>query len=155
MAQHLFVRFVRQFLVSWIGVLDSVPESSIVKHLPEFLDPLFNILDDSSPEIYTMCENLLGEFLANIIKKPDCVDFAGMINILIVHSQVLRLGDIVHVLFALRFIVYFVSVQQRPAANDGHHLDPRVRVVSGRGDVAVHVWHPDRSVTKVPGHHGR
>jgi len=80
-------KFVRQFLVSWIGVLDSVPDNIIVRHLPEFLDPLFNILDDASPEIYTMCENLLGEFLANIIKKPEYVDFAGMINILIIHSQ--------------------------------------------------------------------
>jgi len=100
-------RFVRQFLVSWIGVLDSVPESSIVKHLPEFLDPLFNILDDSSPEIYTMCENLLGEFLANIIKKPDCVDFAGMINILIVHSQS---NNVLLQMMAITWIREFVSL---------------------------------------------
>eukprot|EP00090_Calanus_glacialis_P024131 TRINITY_DN37461_c0_g1_i1.p1 TRINITY_DN37461_c0_g1~~TRINITY_DN37461_c0_g1_i1.p1 ORF type:complete len:694 (-),score=252.55 TRINITY_DN37461_c0_g1_i1:136-2217(-) len=80
-------RFVRQFLVSWISVLDSVPDARTVKYLPEFLDPLFNILDDSSPEISTMCDNLLGEFLGHIIDKPELVDFAGMINILINHSQ--------------------------------------------------------------------
>ena len=80
-------RFVRQFLVSWISVLDSVPDARTVKYLPEFLDPLFNILDDSSPEISTMCDNLLGEFLGHIIDKPELVDFAGMINILISHSQ--------------------------------------------------------------------
>lgn len=80
-------RFVRQFLVSWISVLDSVPDARTVKYLPEFLDPLFNILDDSSPEISTMCDNLLGEFLGHIIDKPEFVDFAGMINILINHSQ--------------------------------------------------------------------
>jgi len=80
-------RFVRQFLVSWISVLDSVPESCIVQHLPELLDPLFNILDDSSPEIATMCDNLLGEFLGHIIERPNKVDFGGMINILIHHSQ--------------------------------------------------------------------
>jgi len=80
-------RFVRQFLVSWISVLDSVPDSCIVQHLPELLDPLFNILDDSSPEIATMCDNLLGEFLGHIIERPDKVDFGGMINILIHHSQ--------------------------------------------------------------------
>ena len=53
-------KFVRQFLVSWISLLDSVPDSQMVKHLPEFLDPLFNILEDTSPEISTLCENLLG-----------------------------------------------------------------------------------------------
>merc|ERR1719430_1196410 len=80
-------RFVRQFLVSWISVLDSVPDARTVKYLPELLDPLFNILDDSSPENSTMCDNLLGEFLGHIIDKPELVDFAGMINILINHSQ--------------------------------------------------------------------
>jgi len=80
-------RFVRQFLVSWISVLDSVPDSCTVRFLPEFLDPLFNILDDPSPEISTMCDNLLGEFLGHIIERPERVDFGGMINILITHSQ--------------------------------------------------------------------
>ena len=80
-------RFVRQFLVSWISLLDSVPDSQMVTHLPEFLDPLFNILDDPSPDISSLCDNLLGEFLGHIIEKPELVDFPGMINILIVHSQ--------------------------------------------------------------------
>jgi hypothetical protein len=39
-------RFVRQFLVSWISVLDSVPDSCTVRFLPEFLDPLLTILAD-------------------------------------------------------------------------------------------------------------
>ena len=42
----LINRFVRQFLVSWISVLDSVPDSCTVRFLPEFLDPLFTILAD-------------------------------------------------------------------------------------------------------------
>jgi len=80
-------RFVRQFLVSWIQVLDSVPDSCTVRFLPEFLDPLFLILADPSSEISTMCDNLLGEFLGHIIDKPEHVDFGGMIGILITHSQ--------------------------------------------------------------------
>jgi len=80
-------KFVRQFLVSWISLLDSVPDSQMVKHLPEFLDPLFNILSDESPEIYSLCDNLLGEFLGHIIEKPELVDFPSMVNILITHSQ--------------------------------------------------------------------
>ena len=80
-------KFVRQFLVSWISLLDSVPDSEMVKHLPEFLDPLFTILDDPSSEISSLCDNLLAEFLSHIIEKPGSVDFPGMINILISHSQ--------------------------------------------------------------------
>ena len=74
-------------LVSWISLLDSVPDSEMVRHLPEFLDPLFHILDDPSPEISTLCDNLLGEFLGHIIEKPEVVDFPSMINTLITHSQ--------------------------------------------------------------------
>ena len=36
---------------------------------------------------YVELDNLLGEFLGHIIDKPELVDFAGMINILINHSQ--------------------------------------------------------------------
>ena len=81
----------------------------MVQHLPEFLDPLFNILDDPCPEISTLCDNLLGEFLSHIIDKPEVrdfsswksgcwncpfqvVDFPGMINILISHSQSSTVG---------------------------------------------------------------
>ena len=55
-------------------MLDSVPDSQMVQHLPEFLDPLFNILDDPCPEISTLCDNLLGEFLSHIIDKPEVRD---------------------------------------------------------------------------------
>lgn len=80
-------RFVRQFLVSWISVLDSVPDSCTVRFLPEFLDPLFTILADPSPEISSMCNKLLEDFLGHITDQPDQVDFGGMIGILITHSQ--------------------------------------------------------------------
>ena len=96
----LINRFVRQFLVSWISVLDSVPDSCTVRFLPEFLDPLFTILADPrfckyryryqfwyhanpSPEISSMCNKLLEDFLGHITDQPDQVDFGGMIGILI------------------------------------------------------------------------
>jgi len=100
-------RFVRQFLVSWLTVLDSVPDSQMSKYLPEFLDPLFVILDDPSPEISTMCEKQLGEFLSNIIKNPEDVDFASMINILIVHSQS---PNVTLQMMAITWIQEFVSL---------------------------------------------
>jgi hypothetical protein len=37
--------------------------------------------------ILIRCNIVLGEFLNSIRKDPSCVDFAGMINIMIAHSQ--------------------------------------------------------------------
>ena len=33
-------------MVSWISVLDSVPDIELLGYLPQFLDALFNILSD-------------------------------------------------------------------------------------------------------------
>ncbi|XP_067131092.1 protein VAC14 homolog isoform X2 [Centruroides vittatus] len=79
--------FARQFLVSWISVLDAVPDIDMLIFLPEILDGLFRILGDPTMEIRKMCETVLGEFLRNIIRNPQKVDFAAMVNILIIHSQ--------------------------------------------------------------------
>ena len=37
--------FTRSFLVSWITVLDSVPELELISYLPEFLDGLLYVSD--------------------------------------------------------------------------------------------------------------
>lgn len=79
--------FARQFVISWISVLDAVPDIDLILYLPELLDGLFRILDDPMPEVKKMCETVLGEFLRNIKSDPSRVDFAGMINILIIHAQ--------------------------------------------------------------------
>ncbi|OQV15099.1 Protein VAC14-like protein [Hypsibius exemplaris] len=79
--------FVRQFLVSWIAVLDSVPEIDILHFLPEILDGLFVILSDPRLEIRKACESVLGEFLHGIVNRPGTVDYPAMVNILITHSQ--------------------------------------------------------------------
>eukprot|EP00122_Pirum_gemmata_P009956 Pgem_evm1s9193 len=39
-------QYVRRFLVSWISVLDSVPDIELLDYLHEFLDGLFCILGD-------------------------------------------------------------------------------------------------------------
>ncbi|XP_021933263.1 protein VAC14 homolog isoform X2 [Zootermopsis nevadensis] len=79
--------FSRQFIISWVSVLDAVPDIDIILFLPEILDGLFRILEDHTKEIKTMCDTVLGEFLSSIKKDPSRVDFAGMINIVIAHSQ--------------------------------------------------------------------
>ncbi|CAG9795444.1 unnamed protein product [Diatraea saccharalis] len=79
--------FARQFVVSWVSVLDAVPDIELVGYLPELLDGLFKMLDDPNPEIRRMCDVQLNEFLRSIKKDPSKVDFQAMINVLITHAQ--------------------------------------------------------------------
>ncbi|KAF9422396.1 hypothetical protein HW555_001986 [Spodoptera exigua] len=79
--------FGRQFIVSWVSVLDAVPDIDLIVHLPELLDGLFKMLDDANAEIRRMCDVQLNEFLRSIKKDPSRVDFQAMINILITHAQ--------------------------------------------------------------------
>lgn len=79
--------FARQFILSWITVLDAVPEIDLVIFLPDILDGLFKILEDPIPEIKKSAETVFNDFLRSIRSNPSRVDFAGMINILILHAQ--------------------------------------------------------------------
>ncbi|KAF9782164.1 ARM repeat-containing protein [Thelephora terrestris] len=58
--------FTRSFLVSWISVLDSVPELELVTYLPEFLDGLLKYLSDPSEDVRVATEVVLSEFLKEI-----------------------------------------------------------------------------------------
>lgn len=46
--------FARQFVASWVAVLDAVPGLDLLPHLPDLLDGLFKMLDDPVPEIRRM-----------------------------------------------------------------------------------------------------
>ena len=54
--ERIYVKnsYVRQFLVSWLKVLDSEPNINIIAHISDLLDGLFQILDDSNAEIKKM-----------------------------------------------------------------------------------------------------
>ncbi|KIL70288.1 hypothetical protein M378DRAFT_195396 [Amanita muscaria Koide BX008] len=58
--------FTRTYLVSWITVLDSVPELELITHLPQFLDGLLKYLSDPDQEVRTATENVLGDFLGEL-----------------------------------------------------------------------------------------
>ncbi|XP_030763444.1 protein VAC14 homolog isoform X2 [Sitophilus oryzae] len=79
--------FTRHFVISWISVLNSEPSLDLISYLPEILDGLFKILEDTNIEIKKMCETTLGEFLRSIKSDPSRVNFGAMINILIHHAQ--------------------------------------------------------------------
>ncbi|PNF35433.1 VAC14-like protein [Cryptotermes secundus] len=102
--------FSRQFIISWVSVLDAVPDIDLILFLPEILDGLFRILEDHTKEIKTMCDTVLGEFLSSIKKDPSRVDFAGMINIVIAHSQA---SDEVLQFTAIMWIKEFVQLSGR------------------------------------------
>ncbi|CAN0871727.1 Protein VAC14 homolog [Linum grandiflorum] len=74
--------YVRQFLVGWITVLDSVPDIDMLGFLPDFLDGLFNMLSDSSHEIRQQADSALSEFLQEIKNSP--------INVLFIHNFLTR-----------------------------------------------------------------
>ncbi|KAF7653148.1 hypothetical protein LDENG_00086830 [Lucifuga dentata] len=81
-------QYARQFIISWIHVLEAVPDIHLLDYFPEILDGLFQILGDNSKEIRRTCEVVLGELLKEIKKTPSSVKFAEMANILVIHCQV-------------------------------------------------------------------
>lgn len=79
--------FARQFILSWISVLDAVPDIDLIVFLPDILDGLFKVLEDPTPEIKKQADTVFAEFLHSIRADPSRVHFADMINILILHAQ--------------------------------------------------------------------
>jgi len=74
--------YIRQLLVSWLTVLDAVPDINLLDYLPEFLEGLLNMLSDSNKEITQAAGNVLNEFLSEI-KRSDVVEFGPMVTILV------------------------------------------------------------------------
>ncbi|KAL1232815.1 Protein VAC14 [Trichinella spiralis] len=79
--------FVRRYLISWVHDLQSQPNINLLQYLPEILDGLFQILTEPTPKIREACEVVLGQFLREIIQKPEAADLEHMVNVLIVHAQ--------------------------------------------------------------------
>uniref|UniRef100_A0A672UCN3 Protein VAC14 homolog n=1 Tax=Strigops habroptila TaxID=2489341 RepID=A0A672UCN3_STRHB len=103
-------QYARQFIISWILVLESVPDINLLDYLPEILDGLFQILGDNNKEIRKMCEVALGEFLKEIKKNPSSIKFAEMANILVIHCQ--AADDLIQ-LTAMRWMSEFIQLAGR------------------------------------------
>ncbi|CAF1279941.1 unnamed protein product [Adineta ricciae] len=95
--ERIYVRnaFTRQFIVSWVSLLTSVPEFDMVQYLPEIMDGLFHILGDPNPEIRKSCEILFSEFLT-ILKSSQVQPemFEDMTRILIQNCQSSEINSI-------------------------------------------------------------
>ncbi|XP_055376093.1 protein VAC14 homolog [Condylostylus longicornis] len=79
--------FGRQYVISWISVLNAVPEINMVTYLTDILDGLFLMLEDSMIEIHRMCETLLAQFLKSIRQDPSSVKIKEILICLIGHAQ--------------------------------------------------------------------
>lgn len=77
--------YIRQLLVGWITVLDSVPDISMIDYLPDFLDGLFNMLSDSNREIRQAADSALSDFLKEV-RHATVIEFGPLVSILVNQS---------------------------------------------------------------------
>jgi hypothetical protein len=68
-------------------ILDNVPDIEMVQYLPKFLDGVFVMLSDPSDEIRSVVGAALSEFLAQIKKRANRVDFGAIVQIVIPHCS--------------------------------------------------------------------
>ncbi|KAG8529372.1 uncharacterized protein KY384_006008 [Bacidia gigantensis] len=60
--------FTRTFLVSWVTLLDTIPDLELIYYLPAFLGGLFKFLSDPNRDVHVATQGALERFL-NEIKK--------------------------------------------------------------------------------------
>lgn len=65
---HVLNPFTRTFLVSWVTLLDTIPDLELVHYLPAFLGGLFKFLSDPNRDVHVATQGTLERFL-NEIKK--------------------------------------------------------------------------------------
>ena len=65
---HVINPFTRTFLVSWVTLLDTVPDLELVSYLPAFLGGLFKFLSDPNRDVHVATQGALERFL-NEVKK--------------------------------------------------------------------------------------
>jgi vacuole morphology and inheritance protein 14 len=75
--------YVRQFLLGWIIVLDSIPDISIIEYLPQFLHGIFRMLSDTNKEMVQQASTALDEFIAEIEESAESIDFGPLVKIVI------------------------------------------------------------------------
>lgn len=63
---HVISPFTRTFLVSWLTLLDTIPDLELVCCLPDFLGGLIKFLGDPTRDVNVATQNLLERFLAEI-----------------------------------------------------------------------------------------
>jgi vacuole morphology and inheritance protein 14 len=78
--------YIRQLIIGWITLLDSIPDISMLDYLADFLDGIFNMLSDSNREIRQAADSSLSEFLRELAAST-VVEFGPIISVLVVQCQ--------------------------------------------------------------------
>ncbi|MCJ1235443.1 hypothetical protein MMC14_003411 [Varicellaria rhodocarpa] len=65
---HVINPFTRTFLVSWVTLLDTIPDLELVFYLPAFLGGLFKFLSDPNRDVHVATQGALERFLTEIKK---------------------------------------------------------------------------------------
>jgi vacuole morphology and inheritance protein 14 len=78
--------YIRQLIVGWITLLDSLPDFSLLDYLPDFLDGLLNMLSDSNREIRQAADSALSDFLRELVGS-QVLEFGPLISILVLQCQ--------------------------------------------------------------------
>jgi len=78
--------YIRQIIVGWITVLDSVPDIDILDYLPDFLGGLFDMLSDTNRDIRNQAHTALEELLRET-RSTVHVDLGPMVPILVERCQ--------------------------------------------------------------------
>jgi vacuole morphology and inheritance protein 14 len=78
--------YIRQLIVGWVTLLDSVPDISMLDYLPDFLDGLFNMLSDSNREIRQAADSALSEFLKELTSST-VMEFGPIVSVLVQQCQ--------------------------------------------------------------------
>lgn len=63
--------YTRMFLVSWIRLLDTIPDLELVAYLPTFLGGLISFLSDTHEDVRVVTHSLLNMFLSEIKRIAD------------------------------------------------------------------------------------
>lgn len=63
---HVIQPFTRNFLVSWLTLLDTIPDLELVSYLPDFLEGLIKFLGGPNRDVNIATQALLDRFLSEI-----------------------------------------------------------------------------------------
>lgn len=98
--------YIRQLLVSWVSVLNQVPDINMLDYLPDFMDGLFNMLGDGNKEIKQSADKALSDFLKEI-NEADVVELGPMVPTLVAQC---RSKETSNRLTAITWIGEFISL---------------------------------------------
>eukprot|EP01017_Pseudomicrothorax_dubius_P019216 TRINITY_DN2113_c0_g1_i11.p1 TRINITY_DN2113_c0_g1~~TRINITY_DN2113_c0_g1_i11.p1 ORF type:complete len:677 (-),score=211.19 TRINITY_DN2113_c0_g1_i11:116-2146(-) len=74
---------IKHMLISWLNVLDSIPNINIIRYLPSFLEQLFLLIEDSNRDIKHSADGCLQEFLKEFKENRSERNEGPIIDILV------------------------------------------------------------------------